>query len=396
MTSAEKYLRLTKTELYSLFLVPGFVADVDCIEENIKYCPYCLAQNRHYALFQFAFIHDCPLHRAPLNQRCRNCGASILNRLESATFKVPFGCSRCNEALIGRAPSKRVFARINEDGERLLGTFADILSRKANHAVAFSFQRQPSIYCDNVLSLSKSLEYAVAAERTFFDWLIRSASEGYQSLDLALYSKQVRGLRQFANEKVDLRDEDELTGYLFAIFKSLSRYLTRLLRAKTCLRAVCESLWWDPAGGEIPRACPKILALVAWRAFWLNARTPADMLQARHGNHRKIHDWLVSVLHDSSVLVFPPTQRLWLIQHIFLHALSTTFGAFLAAFAPQDDFHKPSEWPTNILSSSNCWAVYINNEGGFSITTFVPGPHKMVLSGLDSQLAPRICDCLRH
>ncbi|EJL99290.1 hypothetical protein PMI23_04539 [Pseudomonas sp. GM24] len=394
LINTEKHLRLTKAELYSLFLVPEFVADIDCIEENLKYCRHCLSQHRHYALFQLVFVHDCPLHRVPLIQRCPNCGAGISNRLEAATFKVPFGCPCCNQTFIARAPSKQVFVRVNKDGELLLEAFAYMLKRKADHAIVFSFQRQTSIYCDNVLCLSKSLENALATERTFFYWLIRNATEEHQGWSLDVYPRQTSNRYKIVSKNASLGDEVALTDYFFATFKSLSRYVVRLLQAKKCLGAVCKTLWRDPVGGEIPHVCPQILALIAWRTFWLNARTPIGTLQAERGNHCKIREWLQSILYERSVSLFPVTQRLWLIQHIFAHALNTTLEAFLAAFTTRADFPAPTEWPTNPLSSSNCWAVYIDNEGASSITTFVPGPHKNFLSSLGDHLPSLGCDCV--
>lgn len=395
----EHNLRLSKAEVYQLFLVPGFVVDMGCVEEGLKYCPQCLSQQRHYTMFQLAFIHECPLHRTPLIQYCPNCRASISNRLEASTFKLPYGCPCCGMLFDSGGSLGRQFCRINPAGERLLRSFSHAISRKADHSLEFSFQRQIPVYCDNVLCLSKSIVDAVNAERTFFYWLINSMSVDKTGVYLHNLPKYVLNSHELACCKLESIDEDALLNDLFATYKSLSRHLIRKLRAGNCLRRVSKALWWSLVGDKQPQVCPTILSLIGWRVFWLNARAPADTLQAQRGSRGKIREWLQSITQDRSIALFPKSQRVWLISHIFSHALTTTLEAFFSQQVRSDSMNDTPEtvqWSFDSLPISNCWAAYINNENTSSVTTFMPGPQRPSLAGVQVNVISRICCCVLH
>lgn len=392
----EQHLRLSKAEVYKLFLTPSFVTDMGCTEENLKYCPYCLAQHRHYTIFQLIFIHECPLHRVPLIQRCPTCRAAISNKLEASTFKLPYGCPYCETRFAAVSPSRRQFCTLNRAGERLFQAFSDAIVLKSDNLLQFSFQRQTSTYCDNVLCLSKSLEDAERSERIFFYWLMRSISEEDIKGQLSKYPKYVLKPHQLTLRRSEPIDDEWFIQSLFAIFKSVSRHVIRALKASRCLRKVSRTLWWVLSGSELPQACPKILAFIGWRVFWLNARTPADTLHPGRRGRSKIRAWLQSIAQDRTIALFPSAQRSWLISHIFISALVTTLDALsepLIRSADEGNVGEVARWPLCPLPSSHCWAAYIDNTGVSSITTFMPGPRRHAMSDYNLNVTSHPCCC---
>lgn len=392
----EKHLRLSKAEVYKLFLMPGFVADMGCVEEDLKYCPYCLAQHRHYTIFQLIFIHECPLHRVPLIQRCPTCQGAISNKMEASTFKLPYGCPYCETRFAAVIPSGRQFCTLNRAGERLFQAFSDAVVLKSDHSLQFSFQRQTSVYCDNVLCLSKSLEDAERSERIFFHWLMRSISEKNIEGQLLRYPRHVLKPHQLSLRRSAPIDEESFIHSLFAIFKSVSRHVTRAFKTSSCLRKVSGSLWWVLSGSELPQACPKILAFIGWRVFWLSARTPADTLHAGRRMRSKIREWLQSITQDRTIALFPSAQRSWLISHIFVSALVTTLDALsesLMRSADEGNLGEVARWPLCPLPSSHCWAAYIDNAGVSSMTTFMPGPRRHSIANSNLNVISHGCCC---
>lgn len=97
---------------------------------NLRWCPACMTEGFHAALFQFSPITRCPTHNAPLIQACPHCGKTIPYRLDPAAVATPLGCPTCMSPLVADltilahahhivGPSKNL-----ADWQRLLARYA--------------------------------------------------------------------------------------------------------------------------------------------------------------------------------------------------------------------------------------------------------------------------------
>lgn len=70
---------------------------------NMRFCPKCLEQAYHTAIFQLRSITICPEHRCELMRECPGCGTELPTMLSSGVLHSPFTCPGCGRFL---APSE--------------------------------------------------------------------------------------------------------------------------------------------------------------------------------------------------------------------------------------------------------------------------------------------------
>lgn len=74
-------------------IIPSvFDPSVFGMEYQLRYCPICMQQGFHCAVFQMRWIERCPLHDVPLENRCRYCGASNKYLFIPEAFKKAGHC----------------------------------------------------------------------------------------------------------------------------------------------------------------------------------------------------------------------------------------------------------------------------------------------------------------
>jgi hypothetical protein len=85
----EPDIRLLVSETYN-------VGSTTCA--TLRYCPVCMKQGFHTAVFQLNSVVKCPLHNVDLETKCPACHFTIAYRLGSKELSVPFGC-KCGAVL---------------------------------------------------------------------------------------------------------------------------------------------------------------------------------------------------------------------------------------------------------------------------------------------------------
>ena len=66
-------------------------------ETDLRYCPQCLYQGFHSAIFQWRFMIRCPIHKRSLRTGCPHCGKTISYRLDSQLADSPLRCTVCQQ-----------------------------------------------------------------------------------------------------------------------------------------------------------------------------------------------------------------------------------------------------------------------------------------------------------
>lgn len=71
-------------------------------EDRFRYCPACLVHGYQSSIYQIEALRTCPLHRVPLQDCCRLCGATTAYSLNAWAFRKPFHCWRCSSCWADR------------------------------------------------------------------------------------------------------------------------------------------------------------------------------------------------------------------------------------------------------------------------------------------------------
>lgn len=95
---AVAFEHLPSTTLARYVAAPGDYCDV---RRPVHYCPECLRDFYHSALFQHRAVTSCPVHRRPLAAGCQACGAQVCY-FEGA----PWRCAVCARPLVESDPER--------------------------------------------------------------------------------------------------------------------------------------------------------------------------------------------------------------------------------------------------------------------------------------------------
>lgn len=87
---------LANTAFLDDLIEPG--VDDKLRAKHLRYCPECLKQHFHSALFQFSLLEKCPIHRLPLQDSCPHCGTT--NHRQALDVAPETRCPKCEMAFI--------------------------------------------------------------------------------------------------------------------------------------------------------------------------------------------------------------------------------------------------------------------------------------------------------
>lgn len=97
---------------------------------NLRWCPACMNEGFHAALFQFTPITRCPTHNSRLILACPRCESAIPYRLDPAAAATPLACLTCRSPLVAdstvlvRAHRVAGTSKNLADWQRLLARYA--------------------------------------------------------------------------------------------------------------------------------------------------------------------------------------------------------------------------------------------------------------------------------
>lgn len=361
-------------KIHELFLCPTWVPFDRHVAEVLKFCPECLAQGRHYTIFQYGLVHQCPVHRIDLQQRCPKCSASARYSLSAQLFKAPYGCWRCGQQL-GVARPKDALHFINAIGmARLRESYRAFELRRGQH-LNFAIGGSEELYCDNVLKFSTSLREFSEMESVLFRRIQGLAANLSSKAICAEYSWFRWRVSHAASEcsRAAPLTAQELRGTAKAIFRHFRK--TLLGGFKLPMQALLP-LWRSLECGEVPEDSYSATAWLDWFCFWSGVSTPSQLLDKNRAVN--ISKWLAEVRRHSVFLKCRDTcVQNWLTQRLFAHEVFTLLARQLAK-VPQISAGGNKEGFARVVYersiSSVCWAVYFQSHINHVRIVFIPCP----------------------
>lgn len=136
IAALEQEFLLEKKEVYDLFLTPNYLANHWSLCNLLRFCPICMSQGVHYAIFQFDKLTSCPIHKVSLEMACRFCGAVTPLYLDIADLQNPlFGCAQCKRSLLQgdyrmSSSSLKEASGLSPEAERIYKPFEALTARR--------------------------------------------------------------------------------------------------------------------------------------------------------------------------------------------------------------------------------------------------------------------------
>lgn len=355
--SLEHELNLTKKEVYELFLTPNYLADHWSLCSLLRFCPACMSQGIHYAIFQFDKLIDCPIHKMPLEMVCPFCGATTPFRLAAGTFRTPFGCGHCRRSLMSgdyrtSSSSLQAISGLPPEAERIYKTLEALAGRRLS---------MPLLYASRVRASktipAMGLEPGCSSDENQFFSSVVSASAPPDSASILQFVFSSRFCRQDHPHPPEFGDEEFalLIDELASVLKALIRHMCFVDRVPTKAVAwVSENNLLDGTVQSLTNKVSELEVLVLWRRLWcVNAS-----FSGRAAIGYAVSSWLARFYRENRTVSLTRKERSWLAKHVFadevLHAL-TEFrrNRGLGAALPISD---------ETAYVSPCWAVEVDED----------------------------------
>lgn len=367
----QELLALRAWQVESLFLPPTLVTASRHVASALRFCPACLAQGRHYILFQFELIDACPVHGTALLSRCPHCGVAAHYELDAHLFKHPYGCWRCGRQL-GTARSRQALHFISPWGAQRLHRAHQLLELGQARRVVFDIASAADFQCDNVLQLSLSIPQFARVEAELFRDLQALACDPALPQVLARYPS----FRPTQQPKAGTSDaEEDMAKELISITKSIFRnYRKQHLPRLRLTKALLGRLWRDVQGVSLPQEYYGALAYLDWLSYWNGAKSPGGLPCSAMGGQKKMQAWLSEKKRHSvfSQLHTLASER-WLLRRLLACEITT----FLRRQVEQGVAQSP-KLPEEMkrcyrrLIPPVCWAVFFSEgRSGIATMTFI-------------------------
>lgn len=359
-------LRLWQVE--SMFLTPTFVKSDRHVASVLRFCPACLAQGRHYTLFQYELIDLCPVHGIGLLGQCPRCGASTSYELNANLLKHPYGCWRCGGQLGAPRDWQSLHFISPLGAERLRRAHQLLVLGKTGHIV-FDFAGAADFQCDNVLQLSQSIQQFARVEADLFRDLQTLACDHSLYSVLARYPT-FRPANQPASKVPEVTDE-ALAKELASISKSIFRnFKKRHCPALLLTTELLATLWRDIQGVSLPAQYYSGLAYLDWLSYWRNAKVPSELRHSSMGCQKRMLAWIAEKKrHSAFQRASAPSVERWLLRHMLACDITTLLQSQAEqglALAQRDVRYRRLFHPV-------CWAIFFSEESsGRSSLTFIP------------------------
>jgi hypothetical protein len=363
----QKMLGLHPWQVESMFLTPTFVKSDLHLALVLRFCPACLAQGRHYTLFQYQLMDACPVHGIGLLGQCPHCGASTGYELHAKLFKHPYGCWRCGRQL-GVSRDRQSLHFISPLGAERLRQAHELLSLGRNGNVDFDISGAADFQCDNVLQLSESLQQFAMVETDLFRDLQTLACDASLSSVLARYPTFHPDLLPVS--RVPAITDEALAKELTSIAKSIFRHFKkRYLPGLRLADGLLSMLWREIEGGSLPVQYYRGVAYLDWLCFWRNAKVPTQLRHSTAGCHKKMLAWIAEKkTHSVFRRANTPSSERWLFRQILACDITT----LLQHQSEQGPLAGLADVRYHRLIHPVCWAVFFSEgHGGSANLTFI-------------------------
>lgn len=87
-------LKQITSSLSTNYVPEGWGKSLICM--SLRYCPTCLRQGYHSAIYQIGLVLNCPIHGVPLIDRCDKCGKTIVATQPRSNIDNPYLCNCCS------------------------------------------------------------------------------------------------------------------------------------------------------------------------------------------------------------------------------------------------------------------------------------------------------------
>ncbi|AEB58511.1 MULTISPECIES: TniQ family protein [Pseudomonadaceae] len=364
VTGLQGLFGLSLTQAKSLFLSPTFIDPERHVASELRYCPICLSQGRHYTLFQYQLIEACPVHSVDLLNHCPHCAALVSYKFNAALFKHPYGCWRCGRQLgCGRDPQSLRF--ISAHGMQRLRQFHRMLGGENKHLV-FDIVGPADLHCDNVLQLSHSVQQFTRVEADLFSNLqVMACDHSFQSA-LRQYPTFSRFSR--ANQEEVGVESEILINELVSISKSIFRNIKKNHLAEIRLTdKSLELLWRDVQGVLLPANYYTVLAYIDWLCYWRQAKVPCELLRSAHSSRVKMAAWIAEKKRHSLFRQTSPEAERWLLRQMLGCEVVTLLKRQMEQrqlLTQGVDAPDCTDVPYRRILHPVCWAVVFSEQSG--------------------------------
>jgi len=373
----QELLGLSPWQVESLFLTPTFVKPDSHVASMLRFCPACLAQGRHFTLFQYELVGFCPIHGIGLRNACPACGASASYKLDANLFKYPYGCWQCGRQL-GAARDQQSLRFISTMGMGRLRQAYRVFELQKGGGVTFDIFGAADFEPDNVLQLSMSIKQFAQTESDLFRELQELACDPKLNIALSWHPT-------FFDTKLPMalapeESEEALANELASISKCIFRHFKKLhFPALRLSDRLLSMLWRDIQGISLPAEYYGGLAYIDWLSYWRNAKVPCDLHHSVRGCQKKMLGWIAEKKrHRVFQQASTPSSQRWLLRQILACEIST----LLLRQLEQGQFFEQGVEAQTLADVSYhrlihpvCWAVFFSDEGGGkSNLTFVSAP----------------------
>lgn len=298
-------LRLPLEDIARAFVMPSHLVGV-IAAPTLRWCEQCARRGVHLAVFQMWLCRSCPIHHAPLKERCLKCGLAIPFRLRPEVFRTPFACPSC--ATLWFAPSRDLDDLRVDDGYRRM------LSRWAAGPVL----AEPR---ENGSRLSRSGVFPDGSQPASLDdgWDVFRPEER-EELGYADWAQP-----QNANVQVD-----ELLSRARSCYKAIRRRIMREYggQHRGCIASAAHRLCWRMDGRSTTPFCPVAHAVLRWRVKWEGFGVPETLLHAPLHGPLGIVIWL-SRYAPIALSEWDESTSRRLTLHVFALACLDSFRTFL-------------------------------------------------------------------
>ncbi|WP_454870251.1 TniQ family protein [Pseudomonas lini] len=363
----QELLGLRPWQVESMFLTPTFVKSDKHVASVLRFCPACLAQGRHYTLFQYELMDACPVHGIGLLSQCPQCAASTSYELHANLLKHPYGCWRCGRQL-GAPRDRQSLHFISPLGAERLRQAHQLLSLGKSGHVVFDIAGAADFQCDNVVQLSQSIQQFARVEADLFRDLQRLACERSLHSWLARYPT-FRPANQLVSKAPEVTDE-ALAKELVSISKSIFRnFKKRHFPAFRLTEGLLATLWRDMQGVLLPAQYYSGMAYLDWLSYWRNAKVPSDLRHSSTGCQKRMLAWIAEKKrHNVFQRARAPSVKRWLLRHMLTCDITTLLQSQTeqGLALPQTDVRYRR------LFHPVCWAVFFSEgSSGRSSLTFI-------------------------
>lgn len=355
--SLEHELNLKKEEVYDLFLTPNYLADHWSLCSLLRFCPVCMSQGVHYAIFQFDKLISCPAHKVPLEAVCRFCGAATPFRLVAETFRTPFGCAQCRRSLMSgdyrnSSSSLQDISGLPLEAERIYKALEAVVGRRLSMPLLHASRVRSS----KAISAMRLESNCGAEEDQFFSHVVSARTiVTCDSIRQFAFSSRLCQRDLPHHLEIGGREFGVLIDELVAVLKALIRHMCFASRVPTkTVALVSENNLLESTVQGLTDKVEELEVLVLWRKLWFVHST----FSGRAAIGYAVSSWLGRFCRENSTIALTTKERSWLAKHVFADEMLNALAEF-RRHRRLDVVHSISDDATY---AAPCWAVEVDED----------------------------------